>query len=138
MKTARGSAILLVLILILGLQGCAKTWFVDFTIADNIDDWKKQDWSSPFTCELDSDGLYLDGEVVTAPVGFNGNFTLTILFYLKTSVSSTLPYFNIVLAGGGDAPYTEFVSSVFFNLGDPSMESYLNFLRVTISLVSLW
>lgn len=124
MKTARNSAMLLILILILGLQGCTRTWFVNFTTADDIDDWNKQDWLPPYTCELNSDGLFLDGKVVTAPVGFNGDLTLIILFNLKTSVSSTVPYLNLVISGGGDAPYSEYISSIFLDLGNPSSESY--------------
>jgi len=118
-------AIFLIIILILGLQGCSKTWFVDFTVVDNIDNWKKQDWGISNTFELSSDGLFIDGKVLTAPVGFKGDFTLIILFSLKTAVSSTIPYMNFVLAGSGDAPYSEYVNCVFFGIGDTSIESYL-------------
>ena len=85
MKVQRVIPLILLICLAMSMQGCGgAVWSVDFTTATYIDDWVKLDWFSPWEGELHgTDGLWLDGKVFISPVGFDGDFTLDIIFSIK-------------------------------------------------------
>lgn len=93
MKYSRLAVLTLTVILCLSLQGCTRTWFVDFTKANSISGWKQQDWSdSPHTAETGPEGLYVDGKILTSPFGFDGDFDVTLSFDLDTTENERVTY----------------------------------------------
>lgn len=122
MKPLRIAAILLMLGFALLQQGCGATWFVDFTTASGLDDWKRVNWFSPWEGELDgTNGLYLDGKIFASPLGFDGNFTMEVVFSIDTSdpVDSIYFLFNM-----GNPALTEWVEYAFHDVGDPVNEQF--------------
>ena len=123
MKTSRIVAILMLLGFAILQQGCGATWSVDFTTVSGLDDWKRVNWFSPWEGELDgTDGLYLDGKIFASPLGFDGSFTMEILFSINTSdpVESIYFLFNL-----GNPALTEWVEYGFHDIGDPVDERFI-------------
>lgn len=75
--------------------------------------------------QLYSDGLYLDGRVIVGPLGFSGDFSMTLNFTLNTS-SSGLPMFEVILSDGASPPFPESISASFISIGDPSEKYVIN------------
>lgn len=125
MRRIRVIAVILILSALLTLQGCSKTWYVDFTKVSDVDDWKKQDWSTPpHVVSVSASGLYVDSVLLTAPFGFDGDFTMTVQFSLNVSASDFVLGLQLMLTGGGDAVYSEYISSDFYSLGLPPSDQY--------------
>lgn len=89
MKTCRFSLAVLLLIALVSLSGCNKTWSFDFTETTDISDWN-QDAAGGTLRSLDANGLVLDGLAISTPMSFTGNVTATIEFALDTDSSDTL------------------------------------------------
>jgi len=122
-RIRRGIPIVLLICLALSMQGCGgASWYVDFTTAAYIDDWKRIDWFYPWEGELHgTDGLWLDGKIFISPVGFDGDFTMDIT--LGIGPSAIVPLINFGFYYSSTEPL-EWISFNFMNVGDLSSETY--------------
>lgn len=136
MKGNRLAFLAIVVLLMLSLQGCSKSWSVDFTTVDDIDDWKEQDYNIPHEHSLSSDGLFIDGDILTAPIGFSGDFTLTITFMLNDVEPMAVSAFEVFLNQGEDFPSEEYIRIQFKTMaGSISTGNY--YITETAPTVSL-
>lgn len=117
---------LVVIFAMLSIQGCNKTWAQYFDSSDDLNGWEQQALFEPYSSYVTADGLYIDGSVVHAPFGFEGDFTLEIAFDLHV-VTDDLPLLQIVLADGKDAIFSDYVASDLSNLGNLISEFYVNY-----------
>jgi len=123
-KNVRNALLVLVLALVVSLAGCSKTYTFDFTTAPNMNEWYLQDWFSPYTCIVDSDGLYLNGKIAVGPYGFTGDFSMSFVFELHATDSSPVTMIEIILGYDGSAPVAQYISALFSDLGSDASESY--------------
>lgn len=126
---------IMVVLAMLSIQGCNKTWSVYFNSVDDLNHWELQNISPPYETYISSDGLYLDGMAAHAPYGFEGDFTLTLVFDLAVGENNDLNIFQIVFSGGEDSPITEYIMSNFMSLGS-TFEDYYNAEQAPYKLIS--
>ncbi len=116
---------------LLGVAGCAPKgdiWSVDFTdyLNEDLSDWNDQIYLSPAGYSHDATGLYFDSHVLTAPYGFNGDFTLTLRFVLNTGVDDVILNMEVGFTDGaitpGDMSSEEYLNLELINMGDPDMK----------------
>jgi len=124
LRTAKAAAIILALAVALSMAGCSKTYTFDFTTAPNMNAWYLQDWFSPYTCIVNSDGLYLNGKIAVGPYGFTGDFTMSFVFELHVSNAEQVSMIEILLGYDGAAPVSQYISALLNNLGSDTNENY--------------
>ncbi len=124
MKAARSAAIIIALAAVISMAGCSKTYTFNFTTAPNMNEWYLQDWFSPYTCIIDSDGLYLNGKIAVGPYGFTGDFTMSFVFELHVTNATPVTMIEILLGYDGAAPVSQYITALLSNLGSDSTESY--------------
>lgn len=118
MKGSRFVILIIATLLMFSLQGCSKSWSVDFTTVDDINDWKENNYNSPYIHSLSSDGLFIDGDYLTAPIGFSGDFTLTVTFMLNQVEPMMVSMFEVNLNAGEDFPSTEYIRIQFKSMAN--------------------
>lgn len=117
--------ILLAIVMAIYLQGCdkANVWFEDFMSLANLDEWLiEQD--APYISTLDAEGLYIDGNKLTGPYGFSGDFVMTVVFTLNPPEGKYVNYFSISLTDGTTSPNEEIIKVAFMNVGDETKEHF--------------
>lgn len=134
MKMTRYSAVFILIMLMLGLQGCGKVWSVDFTTAVNLNSWRQQDWTDPYTMTLDSDGLFIDGKLMIAPYGFDGDFSVSIVFSLSATEDTPLNLLNFAFGDGSDVPLVDAIQAVFSSIGTASEAYYIEEASPTVTM----
>ncbi|HOG52633.1 MAG TPA: hypothetical protein PLT03_02050 [Bacillota bacterium] len=117
--------VILAIVVAIPLQGCekAKVWYVDFTTVTNLDEWLIEE-DAPYISTHDAEGLYIDGNKLTAPKGFTGDFVLTVVFTLDPPVGKYVNNFSISLTDGTTSPNEERIKAAFMNVGDDAIEHY--------------
>ena len=113
MKSNRFAILVITVLIMFSLQGCDNSWSVDFTTVHDIDDWKEQDYNIPYLHSLSSDGLFIDGDILTAPIGFSNDFTLAITFVLNNIEPMAVSAFEVFLNQGEDFPSDEYIKIQF-------------------------
>ena len=116
--------VLIVIVAMLSIQGCNKTWSVVLNSQNSLNGWEIQDLASPYETFIFQDGLYVDGDVVHAPFGFEGDFTMEIVFDLHLD-SSVLPMLQFLFSGGEDAFFSKFVASTFVDINNSTENYYI-------------
>ncbi len=116
MKTCKILLIAAILLAMLGMQGCAKTWFVDFTRVSNIDNWLLH---SDYVI-IPGVGLVIDdSKNVTAPFVLSGDFSITVKFKLETT-SEQRVLGAIWLGSIPNYPFSESIISFYYEHGGAS------------------
>lgn len=115
---------LVVIVAMFSMQGCNKTWSVVFNSQKSLNGWEIQHIATQDEPYVDSDGLYIDGNMVHAPFGFEGDFTMEIVFDLNLELNS-LPDLQFIFSDGQDAPISTFVAARFIKVNDPTENYYL-------------
>ena len=78
----------------------------------------------PYISTHDAEGLYIDGNKLTAPKGFTGDFVMTVIFTLNPAMDEYVNHFAISLTDGTESPNEEIIKAAFLNVGDWSVERY--------------
>ena len=113
MKTWKLLLIAVILFTMLGMQGCAKTWFVDFTKVSNINNWLL---SSNYEI-VPGIGLVLaNSNNVTAPFLLTGDFSITVSFKLATT-SAQRVLGAIWLGSIPNYPHSQSIISFYYEYG---------------------
>lgn len=116
MKLGRLLLIAAILLSMMWMQGCTKTWSVDFTRVSNIDNWL-----------LNSDyiiapgvGLILEtSNNVTAPLILTGDFSITVKFKLATTTAQRI-LGAIWLGSIPNYPFSQSIISFYYEHGGTS------------------
>jgi len=116
--------VLIVIGAMLSMQGCNKTWSVVFNSQKSLNGWEIQDLAPPYETYISPDGLYVDGDVVHAPFGFEGDFTMEIVFELHLG-QSVMPMLQFLFSGGEDAYFSKFIASTFQDINNPTENYYI-------------
>ena len=124
MSKIRYLAVIIMIMIMLALAGCTKTWSVKFNQFTNLDAWAQQDWFPPSTINLYPDGLSLNGKILIGPYGFDGDFTFTCAFETSCGIGYTIPLIHLFFSDGGYAAPGQYLSINLNDVGDPSGESY--------------
>lgn len=124
MSRTRWLAVIFVLMLLLALAGCTKTWSVKFNQFTDLSGWLQQDWFPPSSLNLYPNGLSLDGKILSGPYGFDGDFTFTCAFETTCGIGFTIPYISLFFSDGGYASPSEYLSINLYDVGDITEESY--------------
>ncbi len=116
MRGARVITLVIALIMVSILGGCAKTWSVNFTTVPDIDDWVLKSYYA-----LDPQGLILANDnYVTAPCVWTGDFTITVKFKLAATISNRV--FGAIWVAGTTGTAEDMLSFYYYYGGsiDPS------------------
>lgn len=102
------------------LPGCGRVWFVEFRNTASLDSWvTHEDYS------IDTLGLVMDDEgIVTSPVAFNGDFTVTVVFELFVDSVANRAAFAIWLSDSQLAIADNYITNFARGLGKLSDEEY--------------
>jgi len=114
----------LVIVVMLGIQGCNKTWSVRFTSNDDLSGWIMQGLLPPAEFDVTHDGFYLNGVAAHSPFGFEGDFKMTLEFELHVGENNDLDSLMILLTNGGLAPFADHIMSAFGYVGGPNEFNY--------------
>lgn len=125
MRRMKTALLILIVVAILSLTGCTDSgpWFVDFTTLADLDEWLIET-DAPFISTIDAEGLYIDGNRLTAPYGFSGDFVMTVEFTLNPQVGKYVNNFSISLTDGTTAPNEEIIRVSFMNVSDDTIEHF--------------
>ncbi len=134
MKT-RLLLIAVILLVMMGMQGCTKTWSVDFTRVSNIDNWLlKSNYEI-----IPGVGLLLDdSNNVTAPMILTGDFSITVRFLLDTD-SQKRVFGSIWLGSEPNYPFTGSIISFFYRHGgviDPFWEIWTDGPTTSVDIMA--
>ena len=135
MRVGRLLLIAVVLLAMIGMQGCAKTWSVDFTRVSNINNWLL---SSDYII-VPGIGLVLeDSNNVTAPIVLTGDFAITVRFKLATTTDQRV-LGAIWLGSIPNYPFSQSIISFYFEHGgasDPYFEIWTDGPTTDIDLMN--
>ena len=117
--------VLLAMVIMISLPGCdkANVWLEDFTTLANLDEWLIEE-DVPYISTHDAEGLYIDGNKLTGPYGFSGDFVMTVVFTLNPPVGKYVNNFSISLTDGTTSPNEEIIKVAFMNVGDDAIEHF--------------
>jgi len=119
MKMRAALAVILVLVCIT-FAGCAKVWFVNFTLPNPVGEWYKEG-----LVEAGVDGLIMEGGFVSSPVAFDGDFTITVIFDLDVDTLLNRANFAIWLSDGPSISPDNYINCIGRGLGNPPDEEYV-------------
>jgi len=115
---------MLILVLIVSISGCERTWVYDF-VEQGMGDWESEEISeipgegqkllSPGT------GLVLSNYTASTPVAFGGDLTLEVDFTLDVT-SDAFAHFEIYIADGTVWRPENYIHSMFDTIGKTEME----------------
>lgn len=127
----------LVIVAMLGIQGCNKTWSVRFTSLDDLSGWVLQGLLPPAEWDVSYDGLYLNGVAAHSPFGFEGDFKMTLEFELHVGENNDLDSLMILFTNGGLAPFSDHIMSAFGYVGGPNEFYYSEDVGTSNSLLNI-
>jgi len=97
--------IAVVAVIALSLSGCAKRYVFNFKSEQSVsnDEGTWLEHSDPVL--FGDEGAYLDGNAITCPFRFSGDFTMEVYFYLNTADTNYMDWLEMYLIDSNDWSY---------------------------------
>ncbi len=97
--------IALVAVLAFSLAGCAKSYIFNFEREQSLSNYQGTwlEYGEPLLFE--DEGAYLDGNAITCPFKFGGDFTMEVYFFINTADTNYLQWLDFYLVDSSDWGY---------------------------------
>jgi hypothetical protein len=100
--------IVLVALVAISLSGCAKKYVFNFKSQQSVSNGEGT-WQYSDPVLFGDEGAYLDGNAITCPFRFSGDFTMEVYFYLNTAATNYMDWLEMYLIDADNWNYDVWV-----------------------------